>query len=138
MMTFCWVFWAKIVQILMGVINLCDTSSLCVVKHSSSFHSLERRVPICAFEGRRKGITCMNSSMPVNQATEVQERLTGDSFIRTHLRTLSPYQPILPFEVIQTNPFIYIYIYILFYFNFEHCWSLFRLFKPWLHNLVHD
>ncbi|KAL0327219.1 UNVERIFIED_CONTAM: Histidinol-phosphate aminotransferase, chloroplastic [Sesamum angustifolium] len=29
--------------------------------------------------------------------------LTGDSFIRPHLRKLSPYQPILPFEVLSTR-----------------------------------
>ena len=92
-------------QILMGVINMYNTSSFCVIKHNTSIHLLEHRAPICSFEERRKGITCMNLSMPVNQAIEVQERLTGDSFIRPHLRNLSPYQPILPFEVIKTNPF---------------------------------
>lgn len=99
-------------QILMGVINIYDISSLCVVKHNTGIHLLETRAPISSFEGRRKGVTCMTSAMPVKQASEVQERLTGDSFIRPHLKNLSPYQPILPFEVIKINPFdVYLFIY---------------------------
>ena len=42
----------------------------------------------------------MASSVPsVEHVNEVQQRVTGDAFIRSHLRKLSPYQPILPFEV---------------------------------------
>ena len=37
-------------------------------------------------------------------ASTVQVKVTGDSFIRPHLLKLSPYQPILPFEVISANP----------------------------------
>ncbi|KAF3443991.1 hypothetical protein FNV43_RR13681 [Rhamnella rubrinervis] len=37
------------------------------------------------------------------QVSSDQPRLTGDSFIRTHLRKLSPYQPILPFEVLSSQ-----------------------------------
>ncbi|XP_034677139.1 histidinol-phosphate aminotransferase, chloroplastic-like isoform X1 [Vitis riparia] len=87
----------------MGVINIYDISSLCVVKHNTGIHLLEPRAPICSFEGRRKGVTCMTSAMPVKQVSEVQERLTGDSFIRPHLKNLSPYQPILPFEVLSSR-----------------------------------
>lgn len=36
-------------------------------------------------------------------AAEAKGRLTGDSFIRRHLRTLAPYQPILPFEVLSAR-----------------------------------
>ncbi|KAF2290995.1 hypothetical protein GH714_018089 [Hevea brasiliensis] len=45
----------------------------------------------------------MASTLPVEHVNEGQQRLTGDSFIRSHLRTLSPYQPILPFEVLSAN-----------------------------------
>lgn len=46
----------------------------------------------------------MASTTPVQkQVNEGQQRLTGDSFIRPHLRNLSPYQPILPFEVFQSE-----------------------------------
>ncbi|KAL2233589.1 UNVERIFIED_CONTAM: Histidinol-phosphate aminotransferase, chloroplastic [Sesamum indicum] len=41
-----------------------------------------------------------SSSVPVK---EDDCSLTGDSFIRPHLRKLSPYQPILPFEVLSTR-----------------------------------
>ncbi|KAJ0083988.1 hypothetical protein Patl1_30382 [Pistacia atlantica] len=44
----------------------------------------------------------MASSMPLDQqVNQGQQSLTGDSFIRQHLRKLSPYQPILPFEVLS-------------------------------------
>lgn len=36
-------------------------------------------------------------------AAEAKRRPTGDSFIRRHLRTLAPYQPILPFEVLSAR-----------------------------------
>jgi histidinol-phosphate aminotransferase len=46
----------------------------------------------------------MASAVPVEEpaavaAAEAKPRPTGDSFIRHHLRSLSAYQPILPFEV---------------------------------------
>lgn len=48
----------------------------------------------------------MSSTLPVEQqVNEGQRRLTGDSFIRSHLRKLKPYQPILPFEVFWHGPF---------------------------------
>ncbi|CAN6719760.1 unnamed protein product [Malus baccata var. baccata] len=47
----------------------------------------------------------MASTIPVQHkpVNDGQQRLTGDSFIRPHLRNLSPYQPILPFEVLSTR-----------------------------------
>lgn len=42
-------------------------------------------------------------TMAVEHVNEGQQQLTGDSFIRPHLRKLSPYQPILPFEVLSTR-----------------------------------
>lgn len=45
----------------------------------------------------------MLSTMAVEHVNEGQQQLTGDSFIRPHLRKLSPYQPILPFEVLSTR-----------------------------------
>lgn len=54
----------------------------------------------------------MASTLPVEQVSEDgQQKVTGDSFIRPHLRKLSPYQPILPFEV---NSFTY-------YIVFDNC-----------------
>lgn len=47
----------------------------------------------------------MASTIPVQEMKEEgQLQLTGDSFIRPHLRKLSPYHPILPFEVILLQP----------------------------------
>ncbi|KAJ9698001.1 hypothetical protein PVL29_007214 [Vitis rotundifolia] len=79
----------------MSVINMYNTSSLCVVKPNTA--------PSCSFVGRHKGVTCMTSAMPVKQVSEVRECLTGDSFIRPYLKNLSPYQPILPFEVLSSR-----------------------------------
>ncbi|CAL9077300.1 histidinol-phosphate aminotransferase, chloroplastic-like isoform X2 [Musa acuminata AAA Group] len=45
----------------------------------------------------------MASALPVEQVDQPPSRLRGDSFIRLHLRQLSPYQPILPFEVLSTR-----------------------------------
>lgn len=44
----------------------------------------------------------MASTVDAEGTTESKQRLTGDKFIRPHLRKLSPYQPILPFEVSET------------------------------------
>ncbi|XP_028797518.1 histidinol-phosphate aminotransferase, chloroplastic-like isoform X2 [Neltuma alba] len=41
----------------------------------------------------------MASTIPVEKVN----KLTGDTFIREHLRKLSPYQPILPFEVLSSR-----------------------------------
>ncbi|ONK61518.1 uncharacterized protein A4U43_C08F30760 [Asparagus officinalis] len=46
----------------------------------------------------------MASAVPAEQQIEGSpKQVTGDSFIRLHLRKLSPYQPILPFEVLSTR-----------------------------------
>ncbi|PKI51867.1 hypothetical protein CRG98_027700, partial [Punica granatum] len=45
----------------------------------------------------------MASTVGVEHTSESKQRLTGDKFIRPHLRKLSPYQPILPFEVLSTR-----------------------------------
>ncbi|KAK0576174.1 hypothetical protein LWI29_013269 [Acer saccharum] len=46
----------------------------------------------------------MTSTIPSEQnVNQGQQSLTGDSFIRQHLRNLSPYQSILPFEVLSTK-----------------------------------
>ncbi|OAY72958.1 Histidinol-phosphate aminotransferase, chloroplastic, partial [Ananas comosus] len=45
----------------------------------------------------------MASALPVEEQEAQSRRVTGDSFIRLHLRKLKPYQPILPFEVLSTR-----------------------------------
>eukprot|EP01018_Ginkgo_biloba_P040065 Gb_10387 [translate_table: standard] len=46
--------------------------------------------------------TCMTSTSPMAPTTNPKLK-SGDSFIRTHLRELAPYQPILPFEVLSAQ-----------------------------------
>ncbi|EXB57402.1 Histidinol-phosphate aminotransferase [Morus notabilis] len=84
----------------MGVIDIYSASSPCLIKPMTSLRPLQS----CTFEGTKKRVVAMASTVPVEQkVNEGQERLTGDSFIRTHLRKLSPYQPILPFEVLSSR-----------------------------------
>ncbi|KAL6513825.1 hypothetical protein OROHE_019281 [Orobanche hederae] len=91
----------------MGVIDLFYQSSSCFVERRK--HNIS-----CNFEGkpRRDAITFMtppassaSSAVPVKEECRKEGScsLTGDSFIRPHLRKLSPYQPILPFEVLSTR-----------------------------------
>ncbi|CAL5341044.1 unnamed protein product [Camellia sinensis] len=84
----------------MGVVDFHSmSSSICMIKSASSYK------PRCSsFERNQSRVTCMASTIPIQQVKEEgQQRLTGDSFIRHHLRKLSPYQPILPFEVLSTR-----------------------------------
>lgn len=69
----------------MGVIDVYNPSSLC----------MNNPYP--------KRVCCMASTIPVKIVDNGRKQLTGDSFIRPHLRELSPYQPILPFEVLSTR-----------------------------------
>ncbi|XP_068341499.1 histidinol-phosphate aminotransferase, chloroplastic-like [Pyrus communis] len=81
----------------MGVIDIYNVSSLRLTT---------TRRPSCGIEGSRsRRVVAMASTIPVQQkeVNDGQQRLTGDSFIRPHLRNLSPYQPILPFEVLSTR-----------------------------------
>ncbi|KAL7132968.1 hypothetical protein ABFS83_12G110600 [Erythranthe nasuta] len=93
----------------MGVIDLFGkSSSLCVERPKPSINC-------CSFEGkpRRSKSTFMvppassssAAAVPVKEdgQQESVRSLTGDSFIRPHLRQLSAYQPILPFEVLSTR-----------------------------------
>ncbi|KAL9274284.1 Histidinol-phosphate aminotransferase, chloroplastic-like protein [Drosera capensis] len=80
----------------MGVIGFSSyTSFLCSPKSINVCGSNQRRVfamtttlPVKSVEGEEKG---------------GRVKLSGDSFIRPHLRNLSPYQPIFPFEVLSTR-----------------------------------
>uniref|UniRef100_A0A803L043 histidinol-phosphate transaminase n=1 Tax=Chenopodium quinoa TaxID=63459 RepID=A0A803L043_CHEQI len=92
----------------MGVIDFCTTSSACLIK-SRSFGQ-----PSCGFEVNfQRRVISMASTLPVKEVSENgQPKVTGDSFIRPHLRKLSAYQPILPFEVSEAlgnMKFPYIY-----------------------------
>ncbi|KAK1299141.1 hypothetical protein QJS10_CPB14g01234 [Acorus calamus] len=55
-------------------------------------------------QSKTKPLHCKASSTtPVEMVEENPNKVKGDSFIRLHLRKLSPYQPILPFEVLSTR-----------------------------------
>ncbi|XP_020221777.1 histidinol-phosphate aminotransferase, chloroplastic [Cajanus cajan] len=89
----------------MGVIDFCNSSALYWVKSNTN---LKQQVglaprPICSFEGNQRKFVAMASTIPVEQVNNGPVKVTGDSFIREHLRKLAPYQPILPFEVLSAR-----------------------------------
>ena len=93
-------------QIFMGVIDIYNASSLCLTKPNTGFQHFvvpqsQSHRPSCLIQGNGRRVVAMASTVPssIETVNEVQQSLTGDSFIRPHLRKLSPYQPILPFEV---------------------------------------
>ncbi|CAM8920093.1 unnamed protein product [Rhodiola kirilowii] len=51
----------------------------------------------------RVTVLSMASTIPVQNEGTQKQRVAGDSFIRPHLKKLSPYQAILPFEVLSTR-----------------------------------
>ncbi|KAJ4963233.1 hypothetical protein NE237_023172 [Protea cynaroides] len=88
----------------MGVIDFSSASSLCMIETHHKRHAILSPRPIFSFEGNRKLVVrSMTSTIPADHVSHDQERLTGDSFIRGHLKNLSPYQPILPFEVLSNH-----------------------------------
>lgn len=88
-------------QLLMGVTFVHSNSSLCFVKSSTNHR------PNWAFEGNKRMVLAMASTLPAEQqVNQGQQPLTGDSFLRAHLRKLSPYQSILPFEVCYCLHFV--------------------------------
>ncbi|KAK7364607.1 hypothetical protein VNO80_13344 [Phaseolus coccineus] len=92
-------------RVLMGVIDFYNSAAFCWVKSNTN---LKQQVglppkPICSFEGNQRKFVAMASTIPVEQVNNGPLQVTGDSFIREHLRKLSPYQPILPFEVLSAR-----------------------------------
>ncbi|CAL5019133.1 unnamed protein product [Urochloa decumbens] len=67
---------------------------------AATYFAGARRLP-----GGRVSFRPMSSAASVEEpaAPEAEQRPSGDSFIRRHLRTLAPYQPILPFEVLSAR-----------------------------------
>ncbi|KAK7815918.1 histidinol-phosphate aminotransferase, partial [Quercus suber] len=96
--------------IFMGVIDIYNASSLCLTKPNPGFQHFvvpqsQSHIPSCLIQGNGRRVVAMASAVPssIEPVNEVQQSLTGDSFIRPHLRKLSPYQPILPFEVLSAR-----------------------------------
>ncbi|XP_077248769.1 histidinol-phosphate aminotransferase, chloroplastic-like isoform X1 [Tasmannia lanceolata] len=100
-------------QMLIEVISVGNTCSLSMIKTHHGFgfvsqnpsQSLTTQTRKIYFlgENRMSVARCMASTIPTKHVNESQNHLTGDSFIRPHLRKLSPYQPILPVEVLSTR-----------------------------------
>ena len=91
----------------MGVSNISNAASLYPVKSNANIHrTVNPQSPICSFEVNHKRVimATISSSSSTVPVEHVNQKLSGDSFIRPHLRKLSPYQPILPFEVIGIKP----------------------------------
>jgi histidinol-phosphate aminotransferase len=88
----------------MGVIDVYNaSSSIGTFKSQNCVYLLSPPSRASAsFQKNQGRFISMASTVPIKHAQEGKE-LTGDSFIRTHLRKLSPYQSILPFEVLSTR-----------------------------------
>ncbi|XP_068658838.1 histidinol-phosphate aminotransferase, chloroplastic-like [Aristolochia californica] len=90
----------------MGLVGASNTFSLCAAEtHFSSrlvFRTNQKSVCYSSAQ-RHFSIHNMASTIPLENVNEGRNQVTGDSFIRDHLRRLSPYQPILPFEVLSTR-----------------------------------
>lgn len=117
----------------MGVING-SSLSLCMIKSSTDefcfSSSLNKNG--CAIARYQSKFICMASSS-ASGGVKQQVKLTGDSFIRPHLRELSPYQPILPFEVIEfTRSDIHLQ-FLFFHMPNFHFWML-QLGSPYAEN----
>ncbi|XP_078443754.1 histidinol-phosphate aminotransferase, chloroplastic-like [Wolffia australiana] len=76
----------------------------------SSAISAGMSIPCLKFArgGRRNCTASATTTTERQQEQQPEDRgaaagITGDSFIRNHLRKLAPYQPILPFEVLSTK-----------------------------------
>ncbi|KAG1366218.1 histidinol-phosphate aminotransferase, chloroplastic [Cocos nucifera] len=76
----------------MGAIRIAASPSSSITTIHHGFQSSKRN------SGR-----FMASALPTEQVDGTRNQVTGDSFIRLHLKKLSPYQPILPFEVLSTR-----------------------------------
>lgn len=92
---------------LMGVIDVYNTASLCMIKANNADlrYAVSPRISRL-FGATEKMFTSIAPAVPVkhvNNEVESRQPLTGDSFIRPHLRHLAPYQPILPFEVLSAR-----------------------------------
>ncbi|PON45717.1 Histidinol-phosphate aminotransferase family [Parasponia andersonii] len=82
----------------MGVVDIYSASSNCFFRTNSTTH--RPTIPASLLLGNKRRVLAMASVRPLEeqQVNDGQKHVTGDSFIRSHFRKLSPYQPILPFE----------------------------------------
>ncbi|KAJ6360698.1 hypothetical protein OIU77_004671 [Salix suchowensis] len=91
----------------MGVIDICNiATSPCLIKSNNHLHqALVPQIPTCSFQrnNHQKRAVAMTPTVPVEHVKEGQLNVTGDSFIRSHLRKLSPYQSIFPFEILSAR-----------------------------------
>ncbi|OMO89167.1 Aminotransferase, class I/classII [Corchorus olitorius] len=84
----------------MGVSNISNAASLVLVKSKANIDQTLKR-PFCSIKGNYRRVIMASISSSSSTRHNVNQRLSGDSFIRPHLRKLSAYQPILPFEVLS-------------------------------------
>ncbi|XVF29983.1 hypothetical protein REPUB_Repub16aG0018300 [Reevesia pubescens] len=88
----------------MDASSIPNAASLCLVQSKANiYQTVNPQKPISSFQGshNRAIMATISSSPSTVPAEHVNRKLSGDTFIRPHLRKLSPYQPILPFEVLS-------------------------------------
>lgn len=98
----------------MGVLGVDKVCSFCRIDACNNFIFGSRDLaPLLtankrfsySFGGNCVSVRSMASMTPVQNVEDGRNVLTGKSFIRPHLLELSPYQPILPFEVFSLHFF---------------------------------
>ncbi|KAM7266700.1 hypothetical protein ACFE04_004597 [Oxalis oulophora] len=91
----------------MGVIDISQSSYLCKSLNEFGIIGQQRSTfSLIGVQRQQRKVVAMSSIIPAVETETIKEgcvKLTGDSFIRPHLKSLSPYQPILPFEVLSAR-----------------------------------
>lgn len=90
----------------MGVINVQGSPSFSIHRSEAANQRKSRllKKPFCSFGKSTARVYCVQASSPAVDESN-STTIMGDSFLRPHLRQLSAYQPILPFEVdLKTLP----------------------------------
>uniref|UniRef100_A0A1J3CAD6 histidinol-phosphate transaminase n=1 Tax=Noccaea caerulescens TaxID=107243 RepID=A0A1J3CAD6_NOCCA len=88
----------------MGVINIQGSPSFSIHRSEAANQRKSRplKKPLCSFGKSTTRVYCVQASSPAVDESK-NTTIMGDSFIRPHLRQLSAYQPILPFEVLSAQ-----------------------------------
>ncbi|XP_071723257.1 histidinol-phosphate aminotransferase, chloroplastic-like, partial [Rutidosis leptorrhynchoides] len=87
----------------MGVTDISRTCSIELNKSFRSHFLIPQRHNFSFVSAKQRKFIAMSTTVE-NEIKEGHHlKLTGDSFIRPHLKNLSPYQPILPFEVLSAR-----------------------------------
>ncbi|CAN0891212.1 Histidinol-phosphate aminotransferase, chloroplastic [Linum grandiflorum] len=90
----------------MSVVGITKIASFSLITQQTNPDSVfvpSSTTSVLQLKKRTRTISMAASSIPAENVNDDKQRVTGESFIRSHLKTMSPYQPILPFEVLSAR-----------------------------------